>query len=156
MVPIRTRRRRRQPQPPHYRVPPTLAGRRSRVMDPVHRPDRRRNRLGRIRYDARTARHLDLLAWERLARRLARSWPGWNRRSVGKTRLAAARNDRERPPGVPEAESVLRFHLDRLTGHLARRSHSARSPVLLPRLRALPRLLEAHSSWAADRRGGSR
>ena len=109
--------------------------RRPRLLDSVHRADRRGGRLGRLRLDPRADGHLDVLARNAAPYRLARPRPGRDRRPVGQARIAAARHHRERSAGAQEAESVLRVHLDRAAGHLARRSHPPRTVVLLSRLR---------------------
>ena len=64
---------------------------------PLHRSDRRGDRLGRLRPERCADRHLDLLARQDAARRLAPSRHPGGRRAVGKARLPAARHHRERP-----------------------------------------------------------
>src|SRR5207302_5123446 len=70
----------------------------------------------------------------------ARSRSTCDRCAVGKTRLVASRNRRERSPGVRQTECVLRADLADIAGHLAGTPHKARSTVLLSWLRSLSRL----------------
>jgi len=120
VVPVGAGRRRCPSHASGHCLPPPLARRRSRIMGALHRADGRRGGLGRVRLDPRPDGHLDVLAREGVACRLARPRPGCDRHPMGQARIATASNDRERSAWVEEVESVLRLYLDRTARHLAR------------------------------------
>ena len=70
--------------------------------------------------------------------------------STGHCRTARSQSDL---PTWQKLNVFYCLHVDRPTGHLARRSHEARSLVLLPRVRAVPGFLEVD---AARRAAGRR
>src|SRR5262249_1204451 len=130
---------------------PALAGRRSRIVDPVHRSDRRGDRVGWVRRNSCPDRYLDVLARKGPPRRVARPRPSGCGRPMGKTWLPPARRRGERPPHLAIAECFLRARVDRPSRYLAWRSHPTRTLVLLPRLLTISGIFDGGSPRRASR-----
>src|SRR4051812_2838600 len=138
MVPAGESSSRRAPDETGYRISLSLEGRCQWLVDPVHRSNRRGDRVGRFRFHTRSDRRLDLLAREDPAHRLARTRASRARYPVGEARLLAARRRRERPATHANAQQLLRVHLAVLTGYLAGSPDEGWATLLLQRLRTLP------------------
>src|SRR5918999_3478269 len=157
MVPARAGRRRRPPDAADRRLPPALARRRPRILDPVHGPHGPGSRLGRLRRRSRTDRALDVLARDDPAHQLAGPGTGPGRRPVGEARVAPPPHHRERSPGHEVVELLLPLQLARATGHLAGQPDAPRALVLLQGVRTIPGFLEGSVPREPDRcRGAGR
>src|SRR6185369_7711041 len=154
MVPARPSGRGPPPDSADHCLPSPLARRRPRSLDPAYGADRRGDRLGGIRPERGTHRHLDLLARQGAARRLAPSRNARDRRAMGQTRFPAARRHRERPPSLPNAQRVLRLSPAGGGGHPPRTHYPPGAIGILPLLRAVSGFLPHPAPHRLARRRG--